>query len=111
MTQSTLEELSNEREVLTQELNQSYLDAIVDENSRKLLDSIIDIPKSVLEISIETKIPLRTVYRKIQGLNDARLVKISGSVTQSGRKYFLYRSKIRSIMVTYHKNHFSVKIT
>ena len=104
------EELEQEKEIFYEELNQSYLDAINDKNSRKLLDSIMDIPKSILEISTETNIPLRTAYRKIQALCDSKLVKVSGNLSKGGRKFFLYKSKIRSVVIKYEKNHFTAKI-
>ena len=92
------------------DIKQSYLSAISDEYSRKILDTIIDVPKSILEISTESQIPLRTVYRKIQALQDSSLLKVSGAMTDDGKKYFLYKSKIRSVIMTYSKNTLLVKV-
>ena len=74
-----------------------YLECLSNESIRKILISITDVPKSVIEISNEQNIPLRTVYRKIQFLYDNKLLKISGAITESGKKFFLYKSKIRGI--------------
>ena len=87
--------------VTDDKLKQVLLDVLSDEPSRKILDAIIDMPKSILEISNDTQVPIRTVYRKIQSLHDSKLLKISGTITDSGKKYFLYKSKIHSINVSY----------
>ena len=92
-------------------LKQTYLAVIADESSRKIFDTITDVPKSILEISNETQVPIRTVYRKIQSFHDSNLLKISGTITDSGKKYFLYKSKIHSISASYNPNHLEVYVT
>ncbi len=87
-----------------------YMDCISDESIRKILISITDIPKSVIEISNDQNIPLRTVYRKIQFLYDNKLLKISGAITESGKKFFLYKSKIRGISSHFVENELVVRI-
>lgn len=89
---------------------QVYLDLVSDGYSRKIMDSIMDVPKAISEISNETKIPLRTVYRRIQTLHDSKMLKISGSMTDDGKKYFLYKSKVRSVSVRYSKQDCIVSI-
>ena len=64
---------------------------------REILFSTVDEPMSVLQISKENNIPLRTTYRKVQYLLDSRLLKVSGAISDSGKKFFLYKSRIRSI--------------
>jgi predicted transcriptional regulator len=54
-------------------------------------------PKSVMEITMETQIPMSTTYRKIQILHDNKLLKTSGTITDDGKKLFLYKSKVRGI--------------
>ncbi|QLH03849.1 transcriptional regulator [Nitrosopumilus cobalaminigenes] len=93
-----------------EEIRQTFLNIISDNSSRMILDSIIDTAKSILEISDETQVPLRTVYRKIQLFHDSKLLKISGTVTDSGKKYFLYKSKVRSISISYHPKELIVNI-
>ena len=96
--------------VTDDKLKQVLLDVLSDEPSRKILDTIIDTPKSILEISNDTQVPIRTVYRKIQSLHDSKLLKISGTITDSGKKYFLYKSKIHSITVSYEQSDLSVNM-
>ena len=57
----------------------------------------MDKPKSAMEISAESKIPISTVYRRLQSLHDNKLLWISGTISDDGKKYFLYRSRIKSI--------------
>ena len=46
---------------------------------------------------MKKKIPISTVYRRLQTLYDAKLLAISGSINQDGKKYFLYKSRVKSI--------------
>ena len=87
-----------------------YLECLSDESIRKILISITDIPKSVIEISNEQNIPLRTVYRKIQFLYDNKLLKISGAITESGKKFFLYKSKIKGISSNFIEDELIVRV-
>jgi len=96
--------------ITNENLKQDLLNILSDEHSRKILDAIIDVPKSILEISNDTKVPMRTVYRKVQSFHDSQLLKISGNITDSGKKYFLYKSKIRSISAAYHQNNLVVNV-
>lgn len=70
--------------------------ALSDLYCRIILRSIKDIPKSCMEISAECKIPISTVYRRMQNLHDGKLVQTSGSISADGKKYFLYKSKIHA---------------
>ena len=94
--------------VLDSTLHQAYLVTIADVYSRAILDSILDEPKSALEISVDTQIPLRTIYRKIQNMVDDGIVKISGNITESGKKYFMYKSKIRGLHTKYSEKNLEV---
>jgi len=62
-----------------------------------ILETVQEIPKSAIEINAETKIPISTVYRRIQTLHDLELLQVSGSISKDGKKYFLYKSKVKSI--------------
>ena len=91
-------------------LNQIYLQTIADVYSRNILDNIMEMPKSPIEISTQTHIPLRTVYRKLQSMFDDGMIKISGNITESGKKYFMYKSKIRGLQTLYSEQKISVYI-
>jgi predicted transcriptional regulator len=59
----------------------------------------MDKPKSAMELSSDKKIPISTVYRRLQTLYDAKLLAISGSINEDGKKYFLYKSRVKSISI------------
>jgi predicted transcriptional regulator len=67
-------------------------------------------PKSAMEIASESKIPISTVYRRLQTLYDNKLVKISGSISEDGKKYFLYKSKIKAISISCDCNDLEITI-
>ena len=69
---------------------QSILEIMADKYSREL-------PKSACRISQETGIPISTVYRRIQKLQDAGVVRVSGEINLEGKKHFLYQSKVKAI--------------
>lgn len=93
--------LAEQKKQYSDEINSEDVSSILwilsDLYCRTILRNIRDIPKSCMEISAECKIPISTVYRRMQYLQDQRLVQTSGTISSEGRKYFLYKSKIRSI--------------
>jgi predicted transcriptional regulator len=62
-----------------------------------ILEILQEIPKSCVEICMDTRIPISTIYRRVQTLHDLGLLQISGSITGDGKKCFLYKSKVKSI--------------
>jgi predicted transcriptional regulator len=74
---------------------------IADPYCRKILEITQLIPKSAVEINSETNIPISTVYRRIQTLCDTGLVETSGSISEDGKKFFLYKSNIKEISIKY----------
>lgn len=50
-------------------------------------------PKSAIEITVDTGIPISTVYRRIQTLCDNKLLTISGSISQGGRNFLCTRTR------------------
>ena len=66
----------------------------------KILQATIDVPKSACEISAKYEIPLTQVYRWIRRLQKFGFVRISGDTNSSGKKFFMYQSKINSIKVS-----------
>jgi hypothetical protein len=67
---------------------------------QKILEAIIDMPRSPVEICSICNIGISTVYRTLGNLSKYKLVKITGSIGTGGKKVYLYQSKIRSIMIT-----------
>jgi predicted transcriptional regulator len=50
---------------------------------------------------MDARIPISTVYRRVQILHDLNLLKISGSINSDGKKCFLYKSKVKSIEIKF----------
>lgn len=80
-----------------QERKDGILEILSDKYCRIILESIMQKPKSAIEITAEANIPMSTVYRRIQTLHDNNLVKTSGIITDDGKRLFLYKSKIKGI--------------
>jgi hypothetical protein len=85
------------RKIYEDERKDAILQIISDKYCRAILETTMDKPKSAMEISAESKIPISTVYRRLQSLHDNKLLGISGTISDDGKKYFLYRSRIKSI--------------
>ena len=92
------------------EKKQKALEMFSDNYTRVILSAMIESPKSALQITEETKIPLTTVYRKLHNMLEENLIKISGQIAENGKKNFLYKSKLRSFHVTFTKDRFAVLV-
>jgi len=92
-----MQELIQGRRIEEDERKDAILQIISDKYCRAILETTMDKPKSAMEISAESKIPISTVYRRLQALHDNKLLGISGSISDDGKKYFLYRSKVKAV--------------
>ena len=86
------------------------LEVMSDKYCRAILENTMEKPKSAMEISAETKIPISTVYRRLQTLHDSKLLSVSGSISDDGKKYFLYKSKVKAISSSFHGNDIQIEI-
>ncbi len=93
-----------------EEMKDILLRILADKYSRAILDATMDSPKSAIELSAECKIPISTAYRRVQELHDNKLLGISGSINDDGKKYFLYKSKIKSIMTCFNGGSLEIEI-
>ncbi len=92
-----MQELVQSVKVVDDDRKQVILEILADKYCKSILHNTLEKPKAALEISGETKIPISTVYRRLQTLYDAKLLAISGSINRDGKKYFLYKSRVKSI--------------
>ena len=88
----------------------SLLEIVSDKYCRIILESTMYKPKSAMEITAETKIPISTVYRRIQTLYDNKLLGTSGTITEEGKRLFLYKSKIKGIQSTFNNGQTEVEL-
>lgn len=92
------------------EQKQKALEVFSDNYTRIILSTMMETPKSALQITEETKIPLTTVYRKIHHLLEENLIRISGHIAENGKKNFLYKSKLKSFHITFSKDRFAILV-
>ncbi|MBC8516651.1 MAG: helix-turn-helix transcriptional regulator [Nitrosopumilus sp.] len=92
-----MQELIQSQKIMDDGRKQVILEILADKYCKLILHNTLEKPKSAMEISNEKNIPISTVYRRLQTLYDAKLLAISGSINQDGKKYFLYKSRVKSI--------------
>jgi len=86
------------------------LDILSDKYCRAIIESITNKTKSVIEITDETGIPMSTVYRRIQMLHDNKLLATSGTITEDGKRLFLYKSKVKGIRSVFNNGKTEVEL-
>ena len=79
-----------------EERKQIYFQILSDQFCMGIISSIIDNPKTAVEIAKTTTIPISTVYRRLQFLQEHKMLKTSGGLNKDG-KYFVYQSKLKTI--------------
>lgn len=82
-----------------------------DLDSRYILFSIVKKPKSVQEISDELKIPLSTVYKKIQALSEVSLISMERDFLDNGRIVQLYQSNVCDIHIELSKSEPAISLS
>jgi len=93
-----------------QEKQDSLLEILSDKYCRAILMSTMYKPKSAIEITREKNIPMSTVYRRIQTLHDNKLLQTSGTITEEGKRLFLYKSKVKGIRSTFNDGNTEVEL-
>ncbi len=88
----------------------AILEVVSDKYCRGILEITMEKPKSAMEISAESKIPISTVYRRLQTLHDNELLGISGSISDDGKKYFLYKSKVKAIATSFNGSNVEIEV-
>jgi predicted transcriptional regulator len=87
-------------DVEQENIRSEILKIISNEQAMHILEYSINAPKSAYEISTVCNIPLTQVYRWIRKLHNLGFVKISGATNNAGKKYFMYKSKVKTVTVT-----------
>jgi len=98
------------RTIYDEQRKSEVLEMISDKYCRKILSITMKEHKSVNEISEETKIPISTIYRRVQMLHDGKLMRICGTINEDGKKSFMYKSKIKSISLFFNGDFIEIKI-
>lgn len=92
------------------EKQDSLLEILSDKYCRAIIETTMYKPKSVMEITADTRIPISTVYRRIQTLHDNKLIATSGAINDEGKKLFLYKSKVKGIQSTFNNGKTEVEL-
>lgn len=91
------------------DISQKMLKEFSNLESRHILFSIIDKPKKVQDISKKLKIPLSSVYKRMESLKSCSLVSEQTSFSDGGQIVKYYQSKIKDVNISIQK--FEPKIT
>ena len=98
------------RKIEEDDRKEAILGMISDKYCREILEATMGKPKSAMEISSERKIPISTVYRRLQTLHDNKLLWISGTISSDGKKCFLYKSKAKAISTSFNSGTIEIQI-
>jgi predicted transcriptional regulator len=92
------------------EKKQEMLEFLSDNSTRVILSAMMEKSKTAAQIADETKIPLTTTYRKLHHLMENNMIRISGQISENGKKNFLYKSKLKSFHITFTKNKLAILV-
>jgi predicted transcriptional regulator len=77
------------------DVTQKVIETLADSESRAILFSTIKKGYTAAELSYKLKIPLSSVYKKLNGLEELTLIKVEKwMISDKGRRYKVYRSRI-----------------
>ena len=110
MHSNNMQALQSTYKIKEDEKNEDLLSIVADKYCRFILEAIMDVPKSTIDIAREKKIPLSTVYRRIQTLHDNKLIQTSGMITDEGKRLFLYKSRIKGIKSKFESGKIDVEL-
>ena len=91
--------------ILDSQKKEAILTALADPEAVSIINSTMNQSKSVSDIIRETNVPHTTAYRKIKWLVDEKLLVVDKDlINDEGKKYSLFHSVFRSIIVKYENN-------
>ena len=105
-----MQTLLQNRKIEDEGRKNAILEILADKYCREIIEITMEKPKSAMEIAANSKIPISTVYRRLQSLYDAKLMRISGMISDDGKKLFLYKSKIRSLRASFTGNYIQIEV-
>ena len=93
------------------QFKKAILKALSDNYSRTIMTNTIEKPKSVVDIVKECNIPMTTAYRRVHELEENKILKVTGSiVTDDGKRYYLFQSRLKAIYVVFGLDSLDVQI-
>lgn len=88
----------------------NFLEIVSDRYCRGIINAIMNKPKSAMDLAKECHIPISTVYRRIQMLHDSKMLYTTGQISSDGKKFFLYKSKVKEIQAHFNNGEVQVKV-
>jgi predicted transcriptional regulator len=87
----------------------SFLNTILENDTYKIILSVIEHSKTVYQIHEEISLPLSSIYKRIRKLEDLGVISIDKiTINAKGRKLIYYKSKIKNL--TFHLNEKDVSL-
>ncbi len=94
------------------DVTQKVIEALANTESRAILFSITKKGNTAAELSVNLKIPLSTVYKKLSDLEELTLIEVEKwMLSYKGRKYKVYRSRISKADISIRKPEPSLALT
>ena len=94
------------------DVTQKVIEMLSDAESRTILFSIVKKGRTASELSQKYKIPLSSVYKKINDLEELTLIKVdSWDLSDKGRKFKIYKSRIKHAQINIKKPEASLILT
>lgn len=87
------------RDIVDSDSNIKIIKMMGSEHVRKIIQITSKNPLSASEISETGNIPLTKVYRWLQKLEECKLVQITGTINDEGRRIRFYKSLVHMIMI------------
>ena len=93
------------------DITQKVMETLADAEARANLFSMVKKGKTATDLSYDLKIPLSSVYKKLTDLEELTLVEVEKIIlTDKGRKFKVYRSRISKADISIRKPEPSLKL-
>ena len=76
----------------------SFLNSILENDTYKIILSVMEYSKTVYQMHKETSLPLSSIYKRINKLENLGIISIEKiTINNKGRKLIYYKSKIKNL--------------
>ena len=90
----------------------SFLNSILENDTYKIILSVIEHSKTVYQIREEISLPLSSIYKRIKKLEDLGVISIDKiTINAKGRKLIFYKSKIKNLTFNLNEKDVNLFIT
>ena len=90
----------------------SFLSNIIENDTYKIILSVMESSKTVYQIHKEISLPLSSIYKRIKKLEDLGILSIDKiTLNNKGRKLIFYKSKIKNLTFKLNEKDVSLLIT